>query len=80
MRCVFHSRRYFINKETLLGHFRTKAHKRRLKNLELEPYTKDEAERAAGMGSYIHPKRRKVETQPIDDGTFDPAKEDVDMQ
>ena len=48
-------------------HFRTKAHKRRLKALELEPYTVEESERAAGKGSYQAPKRRKVETQNIDE-------------
>lgn len=48
-------------------HFRTKAHKRRLKALELEPYTIEESERASGKGSYQAPKRRKVETQKLDE-------------
>lgn len=73
-------RRYFINREALKGHFKSKPHKRRLKALELEPYTIEESERAGGLGSYIAPKKRKIETQPMDDDTFDPAKEDVDMK
>lgn len=31
-----------------------------MKSLEEEPYSIEESERAAGMGSYIMPKRRKV--------------------
>merc|ERR1712029_835836 len=33
-----------------------------MKALETEPYTIEESERAAGMGSYIPPKKRKMET------------------
>ena len=36
----------------------------RIKALQIEPYTQEEAERAAGMGSYIAPKSVHVETQP----------------
>ncbi|KAG7163073.1 zinc finger protein 593 homolog [Homarus americanus] len=75
-----HCARYFVNSEALKGHFRTKVHKRRLKALEMEPYTIEESERAGGHGSYIPPKKRKMETQPLDDGTFDPSTEDVDMK
>ncbi|XP_071518688.1 zinc finger protein 593 homolog [Panulirus ornatus] len=75
-----HCARYFISVDALKGHFRTKVHKRRLKALEIEPYTVEESERAGGLGTYIHPKKRKMETQPVDDGTFDPDKEDVDMK
>uniref|UniRef100_A0A8C6ZI53 Zinc finger protein 593 n=1 Tax=Nothoprocta perdicaria TaxID=30464 RepID=A0A8C6ZI53_NOTPE len=39
----------------------------RLKQLSEEPYTQEEAERAAGMGSYIPPKKVEVRTQPIDE-------------
>ena len=35
----------------------------RLKALETEPYTQAEADRAAGIGSYVAPKKRKMETQ-----------------
>ena len=35
----------------------------RLKELSIEPYTQEEAERAAGMGSYIAPKHIVVKTQ-----------------
>lgn len=41
-----------------------KVHKRRMKALELEPYTADEAARCAGQGSYVKPQKRKMETQP----------------
>ena len=38
----------------------------RLKALETEAYTQEEAERAAGMGSYKQPKYLgKVSTQPV---------------
>ena len=57
-------RRYFIDNRALTDHFRTKGHKRRLKDLELEPYTSAEADRAAGRGSFYEPKKRKIETQP----------------
>lgn len=40
---------------------------RRLKQLSEEPYTQEEAERAAGMGSYIPPKKVQVQTQPLDE-------------
>ncbi|XP_055512567.1 zinc finger protein 593 [Leucoraja erinacea] len=58
-----HCARYFIDQRSLKEHFRTKVHKRRLKKLREEPYTQEEAERAAGMGSYIPAKKVKVETQ-----------------
>ncbi|ETE58502.1 Zinc finger protein [Ophiophagus hannah] len=38
-----------------------------LKQLSEEPYTQEEAERAAGMGSYIPPKKIEVHTQPLDE-------------
>lgn len=44
-------------------HFKSKVHKRRLKALELTPYSIEESERAAGHGSFIQAKRRKIETQ-----------------
>lgn len=58
-----HCARYFINDQALSEHFRTKVHKRRMKALELEPYTIEESEKAAGLGSYVQPKKRKIETQ-----------------
>ncbi|KFM71453.1 Zinc finger protein 593, partial [Stegodyphus mimosarum] len=58
-----HCARYFIDSHALKEHFRTKVHKRRLKALEMEPYSQKEAEAAAGLGNYVAPKRRKVETQ-----------------
>ena len=39
----------------------------RLKQLREEPYTQAEAERAAGMGSYIPPKIVEVKTQPMEE-------------
>jgi bud site selection protein 20 len=38
-------------------------HKRRLKALELEPYSIEDSERAAGLGNFQLPKRRKIVTQ-----------------
>lgn len=39
----------------------------RLKQLREEPYSQAEAERAAGMGSYIAPKTVEVKTQPVEE-------------
>lgn len=39
----------------------------RLKQLREEPYTQAEAERAAGMGSYIPAKKVEVHTQPLEE-------------
>lgn len=59
---MYNFRRYFINETALHSHFSTKVHKRRLKVLELEPYSIEESERAASKGSYIEPEKRKIET------------------
>lgn len=77
---IIFSRRYFVTDQALKEHFRTKVHKRRLKALELEPYTIEESERAAGKGSYQLPKKRKIETQGVVDGTMQKIEdEDVKM-
>lgn len=60
-----HCARYFVDLKTLKEHFKTKVHKRRLKQLRDEPYTQEEAERAAGMGSYRSPKQVQVQTQEV---------------
>ena len=39
----------------------------RLKALRIEPYSQAEAERAAGMGSYIAPKKVDIKTQDVKD-------------
>ncbi|KAJ1176294.1 hypothetical protein NDU88_001576 [Pleurodeles waltl] len=62
-----HCARYFVDFKSMKDHFRTKVHKKRLKKLQEEPYTQAEAERAAGMGSYIAPKKVDVQTQPIEE-------------
>lgn len=59
-----HCAKYFIDDHSMQQHFRTKVHKRRLKALETEPYSHEEAERAAGHGNYKEPIKRKIETQP----------------
>lgn len=60
-----HCAKYFIDQRALNDHFRTKIHKRRLKDLIKEPYTQEEADRAAGFGSFSKlPAKRKMETQP----------------
>lgn len=55
--------RYFIDSANLKTHFRSKDHKKRLKQLSVEPYSQEEAERAAGMGSYVQPQRLGVPTE-----------------
>ncbi|XP_022706094.1 zinc finger protein 593-like isoform X2 [Varroa jacobsoni] len=57
--CV-HCAKHFISDKALKEHLGSRPHKRRLKELEIEPYSIEESERAAGMGNYINPKRRKV--------------------
>ncbi|XP_058813646.1 zinc finger protein 593 homolog [Topomyia yanbarensis] len=61
--CI-HCATYYINERALQDHFRTKVHKRRLKALEVEPYTLEDSLRAAGQGSFVQPQKRKIETQP----------------
>ncbi|XP_014771291.1 zinc finger protein 593 [Octopus bimaculoides] len=60
-----HCSKYFISNFAMKEHFRGKPHKRRIKELKTEPYSQAEAERAAGMGSYIAPKTVHVETQQL---------------
>ncbi|KAF7242376.1 hypothetical protein EYD10_11209 [Varanus komodoensis] len=62
-----HCARYFIDLKSMKDHFRSKVHKKRLKQLSEEPYTQEEAERAAGMGSYIPPQKIEVHTQPLEE-------------
>lgn len=61
-----HCARYFIDERSLTEHFKTKVHKRRLKALELEPYSIEESERAAGHGNFKLPTKRKIVTQNIE--------------
>ncbi|XP_003227414.1 zinc finger protein 593 [Anolis carolinensis] len=62
-----HCARYFVDLKSMKDHFRSKVHKKRLKELSEEPYTQEEAERAAGMGSYVPPKKVEVHTQPLEE-------------
>ncbi|CAG9801656.1 unnamed protein product [Chironomus riparius] len=63
-----HCAKYYINQRALDDHFKTKVHKRRMKALENDPYTHEEAEKAAGHGSFDKtPAKRKMETQPSKD-------------
>ncbi len=61
--CI-HCAKYFINDHSIQAHYKTKVHKRRMKALELEPYSIEESESAAGHGNYAKPVKRKIETQP----------------
>ena len=55
-------RKHFIDSHAFNDHIKSKPHKRRLKALETEPYTIEESEKAAGMGSYTNPRKRKMNT------------------
>lgn len=44
--------RYFVDDKAFQEHVRSRVHRKRLKMLKVVPYTLEEAERAAGMGSY----------------------------
>jgi len=59
--CV-HCAKDHINKRAFEDHVKSKPHKRRLHALKTDPYTIEEAHRAAGMGSYVQPGKRKMET------------------
>ncbi|XP_024410512.2 zinc finger protein 593 [Desmodus rotundus] len=63
LHCCLACARYFIDSANLKTHFRSKDHKKRLKQLSVEPYTQEEAERAAVMGSYVPPQRLAVPTE-----------------
>lgn len=61
-----HCARYFTDMQSMKAHFRSKQHKRRLKALEEDVYTQQEAEAAAGLGTYKPPtKKGKVVTQEV---------------
>ncbi len=53
--CV-HCAKHFISAKAFADHVKGKPHKRRLHALKTDPYTVEESERAAGMGSYVAPK------------------------
>ncbi|EDQ92056.1 uncharacterized protein MONBRDRAFT_17559 [Monosiga brevicollis MX1] len=57
--CV-HCARYFVNQLSLAGHFKSKVHKRRVKQLSETPYSQAEADAAAGLGTYKPPQRVEV--------------------
>lgn len=59
-----HCAKYFIDDHSMQAHFKTKVHKRRMKALQLEPYSIEESERAAGQGNYKKAEKRIIETQP----------------
>lgn len=51
-----------------------------MKALELEPYTIEESERAAGLGSFKAPQKRKIETQkPVTEDSKRAKVEEVEM-
>ncbi len=68
-----------INAKAFEDHVRGKPHKRRLKALETEPYTVEESERAAGMGSYVAPRKRKMDTM-LPEGMKKQKKEQEDKK
>lgn len=59
-----HCAKYFIDNHAMQTHFKTKVHKRRLKALELDPYSIEESERAAGHGNFKKAEKRVIEQQP----------------
>ncbi|XP_007654294.2 zinc finger protein 593 [Ornithorhynchus anatinus] len=61
--------RYFVDAKSLKSHFKSKDHRKRLKQLSEEPYTQEEAERAAGMGSYVPPRRVEVPDQKMEESS-----------
>jgi len=49
--CI-HCARYFVDETSLKDHIKSRVHRKKVKMLKEVPYTPEEAERAAGMGSY----------------------------
>ncbi|XP_020616599.1 zinc finger protein 593-like [Orbicella faveolata] len=49
--CI-HCARYFVDEKSLKDHIKSRVHRKKVKMLKEVPYTPEEAERAAGMGSY----------------------------
>ncbi len=72
-------RKHFISSKAFSDHVRGKPHKRRLRALETEPFTLEEAERAAGRGSYVEPKKRKMDTM-MPEGMRANKEEEEDVQ
>ncbi|ESN90473.1 hypothetical protein HELRODRAFT_70596 [Helobdella robusta] len=72
--------RYFDSDDVLKIHLKTKAHKKRLKSLRVEPYSQKEAERAAGMGSFLGIKNAEIFTEPtkLDTNTTKKSEEPID--
>lgn len=58
-------RRHFIDEQALDKHIRSKAHKKRLRELKEPAYTHAEAEAAGGLGNFIPPKRRKTSNMEV---------------
>jgi len=56
--CV-HCAKHFIDEHSLQEHIRGKVHKRRVKDLQIKPYSIEESERAAGLGSYVLPTKEE---------------------
>uniref|UniRef100_T1L2D0 Zinc finger protein 593 homolog n=1 Tax=Tetranychus urticae TaxID=32264 RepID=T1L2D0_TETUR len=57
--------RHFIDEQALDKHIRSKAHKKRLRELKEPAYTHAEAEAAGGLGNFIPPKRRKTSNMEV---------------
>jgi hypothetical protein len=51
-----------------------------MKALETEPYSHAEAQRAAGMGSYVAPKKFEIKTQPSKDEVLKAFQEQEDKE
>merc|ERR1712141_146272 len=58
--------RYFSNAKVHKDHLRGKSHKQKVKSLAKDkPYSHEEAEKVAGMGSYVKPEVSKEQAQQI---------------
>lgn len=68
-----------MSDQVLQDHFRTKLHKKRIKELKFEPYSLEEADRAAGFGSYKAPKERIIVTQPTNVEEYKEPEEVADI-
>jgi len=53
-------RKHYIDQRSLNEHKRGKNHKRRVKDTNEVPYSIEESERAAGLGTYVPPPAKRV--------------------
>ena len=65
-----------MDRRALTDHLRTKVHKRKVKDLQEEPYSHKEAEQSGGVGVYV-PRTATVEREVLDAAVVQVIGEDL---